>query len=77
MSQQKVEQYKKDKANRKKILAREKFRTRVAGCAVGIVCLAIVGYIGYSVYDYVESNKATVYTQVNVDAISDYESSIY
>ena len=52
MSQQKVEQYKKDKANRKKILAREKFRTRVAGCAVGIVCLAIVGYIGYSVYDY-------------------------
>ena len=46
MSQAKVEQYKKDKANRKKIMAKEKAK-RIAGrtCA-WVILLAIVGWAG-------------------------------
>ena len=48
MSQAKVEQYKKDKANRKKIMKKEKAQ-RVAGrvCLCAIL-VAIIGWAGYS-----------------------------
>ena len=51
MSQEKVERYKKEKANRKKTLKKEKrvkFLCKAAGCLAGV---AIVGAIGYSAYN--------------------------
>ena len=76
MSQAKVEQYKKDKANRKKIMAKEKAK-RIAGrtCA-WVILLAIVGWAGYTGYEYYEANqpKKTIYTAVS--AISDYLSGL-
>ncbi len=57
MSQAKVEHYKKEKANRKKIIAREK-RKHVAAIILGwAVCIAIVGWASYSGYHYYESKK--------------------
>ena len=54
MSQEKVDRYKQEKANRKAILKKEK-RMRIAGRILGIaICAAIVGWIGYSVYDSAE-----------------------
>ncbi len=74
MSQQKVDRYKKEKYSRKQQLAKEKKQRvlyRIAGCAAGIV---IVGWIGFSVYARVEENRPVSYTEVKLDAISDYMS---
>ena len=64
MSQAKVEQHKKDKANRKKIMAKERVqRLAVRICAV-VVLVAIVGWAGYTGYQYYESTRPTktIYT---------------
>ena len=51
MSQAKVDRYKEEKANRKKILAKEK-RKRIAGTICGwLIALLIVGWAGYSGYN--------------------------
>ena len=52
MSQEKVERYKKEKANRKKVLKREKIKKGILSVVGTIVCVAIVGWIGYSGYIY-------------------------
>ena len=49
MSQAKVEQYKKDKANRKKIMKREK-QKRICGILVALVLV----WIGFSIYQKVQ-----------------------
>jgi hypothetical protein len=74
MSQQKVDRYKKEKYSRKQRLAKEKKQRifyRIAGCAAAI---AIVGWIGFSVYARVEESRPVSYTEVSLDAISDYMS---
>ena len=76
MSQAKVDRYKEEKKNRKKIMAKEK-RMRITGYIAGcVVAVAIVGWAGYSGYRAYENSKPveTVYT--NLDAISDYMTSL-
>ena len=76
MSQEKVDRYKQEKANRKAILKKEK-RMRIAGRILGIaICAAIVGWIGYSVYDSAEKKAAATKTEVKVSAITDYLSGL-
>ncbi len=72
MSQAKVEQYKKEKANRRQIMAKERAK-RIAGrvCA-WVILLAIVGWAGYSVYSYYESKQPAKTIYANLNAISDY-----
>jgi hypothetical protein len=72
MSQAKVEQYKKEKANRRKTLAREK-AGRIAGrvCAV-VILLGIVGWAGYSGYKYYEDNRPVETYYTDISSISDY-----
>lgn len=74
MSQEKVDHYKQEKANRKKTLKREKFKKSVLTTVGTIVCVAIIGWIGYSGYDYFQSQKAENPTQTEIDvtAINDY-----
>lgn len=72
MSQEKVDRYKKEKANRKKIMKKEKIKSTLA-CTAGIlVCVAIVGWAGYSGYHKWETSKPAVTTEVSLDALSDY-----
>ena len=50
MSQAKVDRYKEEKKNRKKIMAKEK-RMRIAGYVAGcLVAAGIIGWAGYSGY---------------------------
>jgi len=76
MSQAKVERYKKEKANRKKIMAKEKAK-RIAGriCA-WVILLVIVGWAGYTGYQYYEDNKPTKTFYTDVSALSDYLSGL-
>ena len=72
MSQAKVEQHKKDKANRKKIMAKERVqRLAVRICAV-VVLVAIVGWAGYTGYQYYESTRPTktIYTWITYNPIT-------
>ncbi|MBQ4531458.1 MAG: hypothetical protein IJA36_12755 [Lachnospiraceae bacterium] len=74
MSQEKVERYKKEKANRKKTLKKEKrvkFLCKLAGCLAGV---AVVGAIGYSAYhSYI--NKPVEVT-ADMSAFDDYVTGI-
>lgn len=75
MSQEKVERYKKQKADRKKIMRREKIEHRLSCFVVALVCVAIVGWAGFGIYEKVTAssdNAATVTTEVDLSPITDY-----
>ena len=69
MSQEKVDRYKKEKANRKKILKREKAKSIAVRTAGTLVCVALIGYSGYSRW---ESSRPAKSTEITMDALSDY-----
>jgi len=72
MSQEKVDRYKQQKANRKEILKKEKRNRTLARIAGGVVCVALVGWVGWSVYGSVNSSSATSQTEVDLNSIQDY-----
>lgn len=76
MSQQKVDQKKHDKANRKSILRKKKIEEIASLVCVTVIAIAIVGWIGYSIYNKAEQTKeanATYeYNEITTTAIQDY-----
>ena len=76
MSQEKVDRYKKEKANRKKIMRREKLMSIVRKAVLTVAALALIGWLGYSAYDIYNSNKVRVVAEVNYDAVTDYLNSL-
>lgn len=78
MSQEKVDRYKMEKANRKKTIKKEKIKKGILSVVGTVVCVVVVGWIGYSGYGYFQNQKAENPTQTEVDmsAISDYMSSL-
>ena len=76
MSQAKVDQYKKDKANRQKIIKKQKIMHRLEMAAITLVCVLVVGWIGYSVYDKVSSNQEKETVVFDAGAIQDYLSGL-
>lgn len=72
MSQKKVEEYKKEKANRKKNMKKQKMKNNLERTAITVVALALVGWLGFSVYDKHESGKERPVAEVNYDAVNDY-----
>ena len=76
MSHAKVEQYKKEKANRKKTLAKEK-RKHVAAVVCGwVAALAIVAWAGVSGYNYYEDHKPAKTYHVSTTDLDNYLSSL-
>ena len=57
MSQEKVERYKKEKANRKKIMKKQRMMGIMRKTVLSLVALALVVWIGYSAYDMYDSDK--------------------
>lgn len=78
MSQKKVDAYKEQKANREKIMKKEKRILMLEKAAGLLVCLAAVCWIGYSVYGKVTENQTTVTqdTVIDTSAMDDYLSNI-
>ena len=76
MSQAKVDRYKEEKKNRKKIMAKEK-RMRIVGYGAGcLVAAGIIGWAGYSGYSAYEANKPMETIYANLDSVTDYMSSL-
>ncbi len=71
MSQEKVDRYKEQKANRKKIMAREKREKFLVKLCASLVALALVGWLGYSVYDRV-NQPDTSDVAITTTAIDEY-----
>ena len=72
MSQAKVDRYKKEKENRKKLMRKQKMMGIVRKGVVAVIAVALIGWLGYSAYDMHESNKERAVTEVNYDSITDY-----
>ena len=81
MSQAKVDKYKEDKKNRKKIMAKEKRQWFLTQAALTVAGLAIVAWIGISAYQAItapngdEPAKVKTYT-VDNSALDDYIASL-
>lgn len=81
MSQEKVDKYKKEKANREKLQKKEKRTLFLEKLAIGAVALVMVGWIGYSAYGVLtredpDEEKTVVTTEMDTTAISDYLSQL-
>lgn len=76
MSQAKVDRYKNEKRNRKKIMRREKAASVLRTSVITLVAAAIIGWAGYSVVQRYQDNRPVSYTDVNISAISDYLNNI-
>lgn len=75
MSQQKVDRYKQEKANRQKLLKKQKREILVLKIAGSLIALALVGWMGYSVYDMVHVETAETY-EVDIAPLDDYMNSL-
>ena len=71
MSQAKVDRYKKEKADRKKTMRKEKIMRNVKRCVAGVI-----GWFGYSAYDLHSSNQERAVAEVNYDSVKDYLSTL-
>lgn len=71
MSQEKVDRYKEQKANRKQIMAREKRKKLLIKICAGVIALALVGWLGYSIYDTV-NKPDTSDVAITTTALDDY-----
>lgn len=76
MSQEKVDRYKQEKANRKQIMRKQRTMNFVRKGVLALVALALIGWLGYSAYDMYESGKERVVAEVNYDSVTDYLNSL-
>ena len=87
MSQAKVDRYKKEKENRKKLMRKQKKnrkqtikkekRNRVLGRTLGVViAAAIVCWIGFSGYSYYQEKKPMTKTELSMTALNEYMSNL-
>ncbi len=72
MSQEKVDRYKKEKANRKKNMKKEKFANILRKCVVTLVGLLLIVWIGYSAYNMYDSNKEPEKVQIDYRSFDDF-----
>ena len=61
-----------EKANRKKIMRKQRVMSIVRKGVLTLAALALVAWLGYSAYDMYESGKDRVVAEVNYDSISNY-----
>lgn len=72
MSQEKVNKYKQEKANRKQTMKKEKLKNIARKCVVGLVALVLVSWVGYSAYGTYQSNKPKDSVEIDYAAFTDY-----
>lgn len=77
MSQEKVERYKEQKANRKAIMKKEKRARVIRNSLAAVMLVAVVGWIGYSAVDFYIDNLPREEVEVDYSALSDYEDALY
>lgn len=72
MSQAKVDRYKQEKANRKRIARKQKVMGIVRKCVLTLAGLALIAWLGYSAYDMYESGKERIVAEADYTPVTDY-----
>lgn len=76
MSQAKVDKYKKEKLNRKKVVARNRFLRKLGQVVSVVLLVAVVGGAGYGVYAVIQSKQPVKPIYVDSSAIDEYLESL-
>ena len=81
MSQEKVDQKKYDKTHRRSLLRKKRLEEFLSIACVSIIGLAIIGWIGFSVYTKIQSadaeNATVEYAEIDNSALQDYLATLY
>ena len=77
MSQAKVDQYKKAKANRKETLAKEKRQKMMIKIGASAVLVVLVAWVGISTADFIYESRPKEKIYVETTEIDKYLDSIY
>ncbi|MBQ8519509.1 MAG: hypothetical protein IJ455_07920 [Agathobacter sp.] len=77
MSQAKVDQYKKEKANRKVTMAKEKRQKMIIKICSGAVLLVLVAWVGISTVDFIYESRPQDTVYVETTEIDNYLESLY
>lgn len=72
MSQEKVNRYKEEKANRKQIMAKEKRQKAIRKAVGAVVAVVLIGWIGYSAVDTYQSSRPRDVVEVDYTAVDEY-----
>lgn len=72
MSQQKVDKYKQDKANRSQIIKKQKRSVRIEIMAAVVVMVGLVGWFGWSYYNRVEESRPPAEYPIDISGIEEY-----
>ena len=78
MSQKKVDNYRAGKMNRSKAARKEKLIDRLEILAWVVICVAMIGWIGYSAYAKIEQKPESVVLETTMDtsALDNYVSGV-
>lgn len=76
MSQQKVDKYKQDKANRSQIIKKQKRAVRLEIIAGVVILGGLLGWFGYTYYERQQNLKPPTEYQVDTGAIDEYLSGL-
>ncbi len=77
MSQAKVDQYKKEKANRKEILAKEKRQKKIMKICGSTILVVLVAWIGISTADFIYESRPKDKVYVQTTEIDKYLEDLY
>ena len=77
MSQAKVDQYKKEKANRKETMAKEKRQRMISRICWSVVGVVLVAWIGVSTVNFIQDNRPVETIYVDTAEIDGYLKTLY
>ena len=72
MSQEKVNKYKEEKANRKETMKKEKRAALIRNSVAGVVLVAVIAWVGYSGVTYIIKHQPRPEVDVNYTSVADY-----
>ena len=76
MSQEKVNKYKEQKANRKEMMKKAKRAELMRNCIASVVLVAVIGWVGYSGVTYIIKHQPRPEVDVNYTSVADYVESL-
>ena len=77
MSQAKVDQYKKAKANRKEAIAKEKRQKAIVKLCTGVVFAVLFAWVGISTVDFIYDSRPQEKIYVQTTEIDNYLDALY
>ena len=77
MSQAKVDQYKKEKANRKETMAKEKRQKMIVKICSSVVLLVLVAWVGVSTADFIYESRPVKTIKCDTKELDNYLDSLY